>query len=163
MAPAFCTTISPRNSRVRSVASLTRGLPDEGGLDREPDGHDVGGQRQRAIDGLAEPIVVLAGELDAHEVLDVDLLHRAQVLHPGGDVVHGRLDAVPFERVVGLGEQQGQVVEQQLAEERLPLDGLLLGLDVLVQPAELHVVPGQQRATSRSFASMTVICFETGS
>ena len=125
-------------------------LPHEGGLDRQADGHHVGGQRQRAVDRLPEAVVVLAGELDAQEVLDVDLLHRAQVLQPRRDVVHGGLDAVALEGVIGLGQQQGQVVEQQLAEEGLPLDGFLLGLDVLVQPPELHVVAGQGACDPRA-------------
>ena len=88
-----------------------------------------------------------AGELDAHEVLEVDLLHRVEVLQPGRDVVDGRLDAVPLQRLVGRIEQRTEVVEQQLAQEHLALDRLLLRLDVLVQPPELHVVSGQQRAT----------------
>ena len=70
-----------------------------------------------------------------------------QVLHPGGDVVDGGLDAVALQRVVGLRRASGQLVEQQLAEERLALDRLLLRLDVLVEPSELDVVAGQQRAT----------------
>ena len=38
---------------------LHPGLPHEGGLDGQPDGHHVGGQRQRAVDGLAETLVVV--------------------------------------------------------------------------------------------------------
>ena len=87
-------------SRVRCVASMTRFWRIERSLDRQANRDDVRCERDGPVDGLTESIVVLPRELDAHEVLDVHLLHRAEVLHAHGDVVQRADDPILFTRVV---------------------------------------------------------------
>ena len=143
--PRSAVIISPMYSRVRSVASITRFWRMSAAWIARPTVTTFVASVTRPVDRLAEPVVVLAGELDAHEVLDVDLLHRAQVLDPHGDVVQWRPGPDHVRRGSSISARSCvQLVQQQLAEEGLTLDRHLLRLDVFVELAQLDVVAGEQ-------------------
>ena len=85
-------------------------------LDGQPDCQQALRHHDGAVDLLAERVVVLDRHVDRGEKLQVDLLHRAQVLDPHGDPVHHRLQLLPLGRIRRFRQLVFNLLPQQLSD-----------------------------------------------